>query len=202
MEANYALVYNLKKKVSDTIFHIKSLKLAEEARALYFTKMKTKKKGDIGVFQYDFENGHEKVIDTGRFAYDRLAINTTGDRLAYLTAKDSISKDSLQYELFYRADQVLQQVTDTLGKNLRKDWELSGAQTPYFSENSKRLYFYSKPIEHIEIDTTLLDEEINTARTEIEISGFKRQSLSFVFKSKHKYGCALARRKYKYYTAR
>lgn len=168
-EADYGLVYNLKSKISDTIFHIKSSKLAEEALALYFTKTKTKKKGDMGIFKYDFETGNEKVIDTGRYAYDRLAIDKKGRRLAYLSAKDSVAKDSLKYELFYLSATDLKQITDTLGKNLRNGWELSAAQTPYFSENAKRLYFYSKPEVKFNIDTTLLKDEI----PEVDVWNYK-----------------------------
>ena len=180
LEADYGLVYNLKSKTSDTIFHIKSFKLAEEAQALFFNKTKTKKKGDIGVFQYDFESGAEKVIDTGRYAYDRLAINKKGSHLAYLSAKDSVAKDSLKYELFYLANNNLKQITDTLGKNLRKNWELSAAQNPYFSENSKRLYFYSKPSVTFNIDTTLLDDEI----PEVDVWNYKDKLIQPEQKSK------------------
>ena len=180
LEADYALVYNLISKTSDTIFYIKSLKLAEDALALYFTKTKTKKKGDIGIYQYDFANGNEKVIDTGRYAYDRLAIDKRGDYLAFLSAKDSIGKDSLKYELFYLTKNNLKQVTDTLGKNLRTDWELSGAQNPYFSEHSKRLYFYTKPIVNYDIDTTLLKEEI----PEVDVWNYKDKLIQPEQKSK------------------
>ncbi|RPE00898.1 S9 family peptidase [Aureibaculum marinum] len=182
LESDYALVYNLKNRISDTIFHIKSFQLAEEAQALFFTKTKPKKKGDLGVFKYDFENGAEKVIDTGRYAYDRLAIDKKGTRLAYLSAKDSVSKDSLKYELFYVVNNAKKQVTDTLGKGLLKGWELSAAQTPYFSKNSKRLYFYSKPEVKFNIDTTLLKEEI----PEVDVWNYKDKLIQPEQKSKLK----------------
>ena len=69
-------------------------------------------------------------------------------------------RDSLKYELFYIKDLAQKQLTDTLGKNLREDWQLSAAQKPYFSENGKRLFFYSRPVRDLDVDTTLLEEEI------------------------------------------
>ncbi len=160
LEANYALVYNLKDKKTDTIFQIKDIKLAEKEPALYFSKTKGEKKGDIGIFSYNLSENKVKVIDTGRYVYEKLAVSKKGRQMAYLAANDSSKTDSLKFELFYLKEGKLNKVTDTLGKNLRENWNLSNAQAPFFSENAKRLYFYSRPKRDFDIDTTLLEEEI------------------------------------------
>ncbi|MCM8569441.1 prolyl oligopeptidase family serine peptidase [Gramella jeungdoensis] len=160
LEANYALIYDLKNGATDTIFQIKEFKLAEDEPALYFSKTKGEKKGDIGVFQFDLKEHSQKVIDTGKFAYEKLSVSKKGDQMAYVSARDSIETDSLKFELFHLQEGKLSQVTDTLGKNLRENWELSAAQAPFFSENGKRLYYYSRPSRNFDIDTTLLEEEI------------------------------------------
>ncbi|MCP9199494.1 prolyl oligopeptidase family serine peptidase [Gramella sp. GC03-9] len=160
LEAEYALVYDLSAQKADTIFQIKDFKMAEDAPALFYSKTKGEKKGDIGVFEYDLMEGSEKVIDTGRFAYSGIAVSKMGDQMAYITARDSTEKDSLKFELFHLRENSLNQVTDTLGKNLRKGWKLSAAQDPFFSENAKRLFFYSRPSRNFDVDTTLLEEEV------------------------------------------
>ena len=160
LEADYALVYDLKQNRKDTIFQIKNFELPEEGNTFIYATTKGKKKGDIGVFAYDLMNMTKKQIDTGRYAYTQIAIDNAAQQMAYLTAKDSAKTDSLRYELFYVKNLNPKQLTDTLGKNLRKNWEVSGAQRPYFSENGKRLFFYSRPVKELDVDTTLLKEEI------------------------------------------
>ncbi|APG60960.1 S9 family peptidase [Christiangramia salexigens] len=160
LEGDYALVYNLKNNSTDTIFQIKEIALAKEDAGLYFSKTKGEKKPDIGIYQYDLANASEKIIDTGSYSYQKLSVNKNGQKLAYLAAKDSTETDSLNYNLFYFNENGLTQITDSLGNKLRKNWKLSASQSPYFSENSKRLYFYSRPERNFEIDTTLLKEEI------------------------------------------
>ncbi|TBW27905.1 prolyl oligopeptidase family serine peptidase [Gramella sp. KN1008] len=160
LEADYALVYDLKSGRTDSIFQIKEFKLAEDKPALYFSKTKGEKKGDIGVYQFNLNEHSQTVIDTGRFAYDKLAVSKKGEHFAYISARDSIETDSLKYELFHLREGILSQVTDTLGKNLRKNWELSAAQAPFFSEHGKRLFYYSRPARNFDIDTTMLEEEI------------------------------------------
>lgn len=159
-EEDYALVYNINNKTRDTIFKLKTYQLPEEGEIFYFSTTKGEKKGDIGIYEYNIRNNGRKVIDTGRFAYEKLAVDKQGKQLAYLSAKDSTENDSLKYELFYFREEKLSKITDTLGKNLNQDWELSNAQAPYFSKNGKRLYFYSRPERSFDVDTTLLKEEV------------------------------------------
>ena len=168
-KANYALVYELKNGRKDTIFQVKDFKLAEEEPALYFSRTKGEKKGDLGIYEFDLKKNTQKVIDTGRFAYNKIAVSKKGDQMAFIAAKDSIESDSLKFELFHFRKNELKQVTDTLGKNLRENWELSAAQAPFFSENAKRLYFYSRPLRSFDIDTTLLEEEI----PEVDVWSYK-----------------------------
>ena len=160
LEADYALVYDLKTGNSDTIFQVKEYLMAADEPALYFSRTKGEKKGDIGVFEFKLKENYQKPIDTGRFSYEKLSVSNKGDQLAYVSAKDSIETDSLKFELFHFQQGKLTQVTDTLGQNLRENWELSAAQAPFFSENGKRLFYYSRPSRNFDIDTTLIEEEI------------------------------------------
>ncbi len=160
LEGNYGLVINLKTGKTDTIFQIKDYKLADNEPALFFSKTRGEKKGDIGVYEFGLSDMNIRMIDTGRFAYDKLAVSNDGEQFAYLSARDSTATDSLKFELFYRKEGRLRQITDTLGKNLRENWIVSEAQAPFFSEHGERLYFYSRPQRDFDIDTSMLKEEI------------------------------------------
>lgn len=160
LKADYALVYHLQKDEKDTLFQIKEFALPEKGNTFIFSTTKGEKKGDLGVFSYDLRTMAKKQLDTGRYAYTQLAIDESGQQLAYLSAKDSTENDSLKYELFYLKNLVHQQLTDTLGNNLRTNWKLSAAQKPHFSKTGKRLFFYSRPVRDLDVDTTLLEEEI------------------------------------------
>ncbi len=160
LEADYALVYRLKRKSADTIFRIKDYELPEAGDKFIFSTTKGKDKGDIGVFLYDVRRNEKTVLDSTRYAFTRLAIDNEAEQMAYLAAKDSTETDSLKFELFYTRGEQIKKITDTLGRNLRENWELSDAQTPSFSENGKRLFFHSRPVRNFNTDTTLLEDEI------------------------------------------
>lgn len=159
-QADYALVYNLASQEKDSIFQVDEIELSKEANHFYFSKTQGKKKPALGVYKYDVTNLKEEVIDSSYFRYQKLSASKTGKHLVYFAAKDSVEKDSLQYELLHFNQQLISQITDTTGTNLREDWQVSTYQKPSFSEDENRVYFYTKPIPNFSIDTTLLKEEI------------------------------------------
>lgn len=181
-KADFALVYNLKTKQSDTIRELKDITMADDELGLYYSKTRGKKEGDIGVFEYDFSQKTEVVIDTGKYAYDKLTTDKKGRYLAYIAAKDSVETDSLSYQLYLYNKDKLVQLTDSLGKNLQEDWQLSAAQKPYFSEHAKRLYYYSKPRVKYHIDTTLLEDEV----PQVDVWNYKDKLIQPEQKSKFK----------------
>ncbi len=158
---NYALVYNLKTKQKDTIHQIKDFILPEKGKTFYYTlKNKKDKQKDIGVYEYNLTSGAKIAIDTTKYIYDKLAVYKDGNQFVYLSAVDSTAIDSLRFELYYYKNSKLQELVNTPDKNLRENWELSKDQTPFFSDNGDRLYFYSKPKVVYSKDTTLLKDEI------------------------------------------
>ncbi|PVX50867.1 dipeptidyl aminopeptidase/acylaminoacyl peptidase [Balneicella halophila] len=157
---NFAVLYSFVNSRKDTIRNFKKYAWAEEKPVLYYSKTKGKKKGDVGIYKYDFSNRKDIVIDTTEFAYDKIAVSKKGEYMAYLAAPDSTSTDSLKYQLYLYNNDRLTALTDSLGKNLRENWEITGAKKTYFSENTKRLYFYTNPERKYNVDTTLLKDEI------------------------------------------
>ncbi|WP_046757265.1 alpha/beta hydrolase family protein [Kordia jejudonensis] len=158
---NYALVYHLKTKQQDTIFDIKSFILPEEGTTFYYTtKNKKSKKKAKGIFAYNVALKSKKVIDTSLFDYKKLSVNKQGNQLAYLADRDSAKTDSVPLKLFvYRKNNIVPLVENE-ELRLGKMQTLSAKSGPRFSENGKRLYFYSKIKSLYKKDTTLLAEEI------------------------------------------
>ncbi len=159
-QSNYGLVYNITTKSNDTIFQLKDFQLPKEGHQFIFSTTKGDKKADLGVYSYDVKKGTPTLLDSTHYTYKELSIDRFGKQLAFVAAKDSTKTDSLKYELFYVKNSKINRITDTLGHNLRKNHVLSAAQRPYFSKNSSRLFFYSRPKQHFQMDSTLLEDEI------------------------------------------
>lgn len=161
LEQEYALVYTLKDKEVDTLHQIKDFVLPETNDHFYFSRKRSEKKAkDIGMYKYNVLSGKETLIDSTAYRYEKLGIDKTGNQFAYVFAQDSIAGDSLTYELGYISGQNTIKLVDSLGSNLRNGRELSKYQAPSFSDNGKRLFFYSKPKNVYQKDTTMLEDEI------------------------------------------
>ncbi|WP_298418265.1 prolyl oligopeptidase family serine peptidase [uncultured Kordia sp.] len=158
---DYALVYHLQTKQQDTIFDIKNVILPEEGTTFYYTKKsKKRKKKAKGVFAYNVASKSKKVIDTSLFDYKKLSVNKQGNQLAYLAERDSVKTDSVPLKLFvYHKNNVLPLVENE-ELRLGKKQTLSTKSSLRFSEDGKRLYFYSKIKSNYKKDTTLIAEEI------------------------------------------
>jgi len=158
---NYAVVYDLKSKQQDTIFHIKDIVLPEEGHTFYYSnKSQRRKKKAKGVYAYNTSIKSVKVIDTSRFDYKKLSVNKRGNQFAFIAYRDSVETDSVPFKLYLYKDEQLKLLVENEENYLSSKETLSGTKQPYFSENSDRLYFYSKIKSLYKKDTTLLTDEI------------------------------------------
>ncbi len=158
---NYALVYHLKTKRQDTIFDIKSFVVPEEGTTFYYTtKDKKNKKKAHGVYMYNVKGKSKKLIDSSLYNYTKLKTNKQGTQLAYLAERDSVETDSVPLKLFVYNENRLLPLVENEKLRLGEKQTLSAKSGPRFSENGKRLYFYSKIKSLHKKDTTLIDDEI------------------------------------------
>lgn len=158
---NYALIYNLKTKAQDTIFDIKSFVVPEEGNTFYYTtKHQKRKKKAKGVFVYNVAAKTKKVIDTSLYDYKKLSVNKLGNRLSFVADRDSVETDSVPLKLFLYQKDNLKLLVDNEESQFGKNQTLSELKSLYFSEDGKRLYYYTKIKSQHKKDTTLLDEEI------------------------------------------
>ncbi len=168
---NYALAYNFSTKKGDTIFKIKDFVIPSNGSRFYYsttnmesnkdTKENNKaKQRDIALYAYDADSGKKVVLDKGKYLYENLSITKNGSDLAFIAATDSTSVDSLKFDLYHYHSNILHKRAMVNEVGIKKNWQLSREQSPFFSEDGNRLYFYSKPKVEFNTDTTLLEEEI------------------------------------------
>lgn len=158
---DYALIYHLKTKKQDTIFDVKSFIVPEEGTTFYYTtKDKKNKKKAHGVYLYNVETKSRKLIDSSLYNYTKLSTNKQGNQLAYIAERDSVKTDSVPFKLFVYKENGLFPLVENEELRLGKKQTLSGESGPFFSDNGKRLYFFSKIKSQHKKDTTLLDDEI------------------------------------------
>lgn len=153
----FAVIYEFATLKKDTLRNIKDFTLSEESPVLFYSKTKGKKKRDSGIYSYDFATKSEKAIDTLNYRYENIVLDKKGHFATFMGAKDSTQTDSLKYTLYLWKDNNLEQIANAQRK---QEWEISIVQRPFFSEHSKRLYFFDKPRKTYNIDTTMLKDEI------------------------------------------
>ena len=125
-----------------------------------YSRKQGKDKKDHGVYVYDIASQSNSEIHTDAWTYDKLAIDKNGKQLAYYVAIDSAETDSLKYQLHYLKDASSTPDNLTSKTAFNSNWELTKGRGANFSENGKRLFFYSQPKLEYTIDSTLLKDEI------------------------------------------
>ncbi|WP_124979230.1 alpha/beta hydrolase family protein [Nonlabens xiamenensis] len=158
---DYLIVYQPVTKTRDSIDNYEHFAMPEEGSGFIYTRKQGKDLKDHGIYYYNSEDRrHDTLLNTA-WRYKDLAIDKYGQQLAYKVAMDSTEKDSLQFELYYQ--KTPQSFTRQLGygdQNIKEGWELTASRPPRFSDDAKRLFFYTQPKLRYTIDTTRLEEEI------------------------------------------
>ncbi len=161
LKEDYLIVYKPATRFKDTITDIKDYDTAREGMSFIYSRKKGKNKKDHGIYVYDIEKQESREIQTDAWLYDQLVIDKYGKQAAYYVAMDSAATDSLKYRLHYLKD--LNASPEVLASNdvfVKNDWQLTKGIGAGFSENGKRLFFYTQPQKRYTIDTTLMKDEI------------------------------------------
>lgn len=158
---NYAIVYHLASKKQDTLFNFKEYIVPEKGSVFYYTTLheKNKKKANA-VCAYDAKTHTRKQLDSSLFDYKNLAVNKEGTQVSYIAEYDSVKANSARYKLFLYKNKKLHDLVAKELQYFQEKEEISGNQPLTFSEDGKRLYFYTKLKSEHKKDTTLLDDEI------------------------------------------
>lgn len=135
-----------------------------------------------GVYTFDTRTKQISVIDTNakRKIYKGLAIDTTGNRLAWMASADSAGSEVRVFSLYVKnlnpapavtakgkkskdtpvtAKDGVALVADTALTALPKKWSVNEFMNPRFSEDGQRLYFASSPIPQRAVKDTLTPDD-------------------------------------------
>ncbi|MDP3352688.1 MAG: hypothetical protein Q8S44_02990, partial [Flavobacteriaceae bacterium] len=160
-EDDYLLVKNLKTKTNDTLFLIKNYSFIENEKALLVSKGIDTLKKKQALYKYSLEDKKLTLLDHNKIKFSQFGSSKDGQKIAFLSAKDSIKKDSLKFDLFYWSNNLLKKVVDTSFQQLKSGYKTSTFKAPYFSDNGKKLFFFTQLItKKFDSDTTLLKDEL------------------------------------------
>ena len=160
-EDDYLLVKNLKTKTNDTLFLIKNYSFIENEKALLLVKGIDSLKKKQALYKYSLDDKKLTLLDHNKIKISQFGASKDGQKIAFLSAKDSIKKDSLKFDLFYWSNNLLKKVIDTSFQQLKSGYKTSIFKAPYFSDNGKKLFFFTQVIpKKFDSDTTLLKDEL------------------------------------------
>lgn len=158
---DYLIIKNLRAATNDSLFLAKDYKFIEKEKALLITKGIDTLKKKQALYKYSLEDKKLTLLDHNKIKIAQFGASKDGQKIAFVSAKDSIKKDSLKFDLFYWSNNITKKVVDTSFQQLTKGYKLSNQRAPYFSDNGKKLFFYTQLIPRkFDNDTTLLKDEL------------------------------------------
>ncbi|GAB2544491.1 S9 family peptidase [Spirosoma aerophilum] len=155
-----------------TVRYVSSVMMSDNGKTVFYSKesandsLKTGETSIPGVFVFNTTSGQTMLVDTSakRKIYKGLAVDKTGEQLAWIASNDSVGSDVKVFSLFYKnmlpttvaagkkkkASAVLPQtvlvLADTLTQALPKGWSVNEFREPKFSDDGTRLFFSTSPI--------------------------------------------------------
>lgn len=154
-----------------TVRYVSNAVVSDNGQSVFYSKesandsLKTGENAVPGVFLFNTANGKTMLVDTSskRKIYKGLAINKTGEQLAWMASADSAGADVKVFSLYYKsllpatptkgkksktpvADAPFIVIADTATNVLPKGWSVNEFREPKFADDGKRLYFSTSPI--------------------------------------------------------
>ncbi|WP_235297223.1 alpha/beta hydrolase family protein [Portibacter marinus] len=157
MEQSF-FIYDLKTNYVDTLENVTEYQIAEEEPHLVFSRNTKDTTVVAGVFMYNVSDKSLKPILQENGKYKNLVINKSGDRVSFISDRDTTKARIRPYELHYWSDgtdKIPMGSEDKLGSD---SYQVTENTKPRFSDNGEVLYFGigSSPVL---ADSLALDEE-------------------------------------------
>ncbi|GAB3992458.1 prolyl oligopeptidase family serine peptidase [Spirosoma daeguense] len=167
-----------------TFRYVSNVVVSANGQNIFYSKesandtLKTGENAVSGVFLFNTTTGQTMLVDTSakRKIYKGLAIDKTGQQLAWMASADSVGSDVKVFSLYYKnlapsvpakgkrtktvtSEAPFRVIADTLTAALPKGWSVNEYREPKFSDDSKRLYFSTSPIPPKPTKDTLTPDE-------------------------------------------
>lgn len=101
-----------------------------------------------GVHVLDLEKQELTQIISGFGDYKNLSFSENGEDLAFISNKDDYEAKTSSWSLFHwkRPAQQAELVASENTESIPSDWWISSESNPYFSEDGRRMFFFTAPI--------------------------------------------------------
>lgn len=156
----YTVVRHLNSGKEDTLFQTKDYVLARDSAHLLYTSSFGDSTSFLSVFYKRLNSDTTYLLADSLVEVKNLSLSNAGDKVAFLGLRNKVKKEIKPYKLFYKTlqDSLIKVLDsrDLLQNNL---FEISDYKPLSWSESGKRLFFGIAPV-RLELDTTLLDDEI------------------------------------------
>lgn len=142
------VLYNLETGVEQRFPHVVSFEFSKSGNLLVFSTSTKDQPGEDGVWVMDLNRGSVSPVLTGLGEYRGLAINDSGNGVAFLTNRDDYESKSPKWSLYHwRTGQkkALPTVTPE-SSGMAEGWSLAAGSQPVFSEDGRRLFFNTAPL--------------------------------------------------------
>jgi len=167
-----------------TFRYVSNVAISDNGQKVFYSKesaidtLKASDNAVPGVFLFNTASGQTMLVDTSskRKIYKGLAIDKTGDQVAWMASADSAGADVKVFTLYYKSmaapivskgkksksaepEAPYRILADTTQKALPKGWSVNEFREPKFAEDGKRLYFSTSPIPPKPTKDTLTPDE-------------------------------------------
>ncbi|MDX1471256.1 MAG: prolyl oligopeptidase family serine peptidase, partial [Flavobacteriaceae bacterium] len=170
----HLVIHKLSPSQRDTMQYVTDYSLAEEQPAM-LVHSTGKDSTELPHVKYcNLKNNSSQVLLEGKGSYKQLALNKTGNKVAFLTDLDTTKALRRNFKLRYwePGNTQARVVADSTSKSFSRGWGVSENGNLSFSDNSQRLFFGTTPWPTVQ-DTTLLPEEI----VKVEVWSYKDRRL-------------------------
>lgn len=137
---------------------VSDYKFAQENKVLSFISKGKDSTFEAGVYVNNLKETSVLNISNSNLDHKQLTINKTGDKIAFLRAKNEDKEKTYSLFAWHNSGKASEIVTNTCTE-IPENWEISENGKLSFSDNGKRLFFGTAPIK-TKKDTTILEEEI------------------------------------------
>ena len=154
-----------------TVRYVSNVVMSDNGRSVFYSResaldsIKGSAKPIPGVSLFDTKTGQTMLIDSSsaRKIYKGLAVDKTGQQLAWMTSPDSVGADVRVFSLHYRAfdpatpanrkrgksvptQPAQRTLADSSTRALPTGWAVNEYREPKFSDDGSRLYFSTSPV--------------------------------------------------------
>ncbi len=140
------VLHNLKTQVQRRFPNVTEFVFSEKGEVLLMATSGNESDDD-GVTLFDLEKSTGKQIASGTGNYTSLATNPDGSHVAFLTDRDDYDAEKSSWSLYHstKNKKLAKQVAHEGEQGIPEGWWVSSSSGPYFSEDSRRLFFSTKP---------------------------------------------------------